>query len=63
MRHPILGGGITRPFRGVLKKLGINGYSIHRRRKHAGVAFAEAGCSPHEIAAIVGHSTLWMVTH
>ena len=49
--------------RSVLRKLGVTGYSIYGWRKNAGVTMAEAGCTPHEIAAILGHKTLQMVTH
>jgi integrase len=53
--------GITHAFYDVLKGLGISGYSIHGLRKNAGIALADCGCSPHMIAAILGHRTLRMV--
>ncbi len=34
---------------------------LHGLRHTAGKALAEAGCSPHEIAAVLGHKTLQMV--
>ena len=35
--------------------------SLHGLRKLAVVSLAEAGCTPHEIAAITGHATLAMI--
>ena len=35
--------------------------NVHGLRKLAAASLAEAGCSPHEIAAITGHQTLAMV--
>lgn len=37
-----------------------SGYNIHGLRKLAGNRLAEAGCSPHEIMSILGHSSLAM---
>jgi len=36
-------------------------YKFHGLRKTAAARLAEAGCTPHEIASITGHSTLFMV--
>ncbi|MEQ8822782.1 MAG: tyrosine-type recombinase/integrase [Filomicrobium sp.] len=36
---------------------------LHGLRHTAGKALAEAGCSPNEIAAVLGHKTLQMVQH
>jgi integrase len=38
-----------------------NGKNLHGLRKLAAANLAEAGCSPHEIMAITGHTTLAMV--
>jgi len=43
--------------------MGVDGYAIHGLRKNAAVELANAGCTPHEIAAITGHKTLGMVAH
>lgn len=37
------------------------GLNVHGLRKLAAATLADAGCSPHEIAAITGHRTLQMV--
>jgi integrase len=55
------GDGLSDAFRERLRSLDIHDYSVHGLRKNAGGAVAEAGCSPHEIAAILGHRTLSMV--
>jgi len=36
----------------------LHHYSLHALRKSASVRLAEAGCTPHEIAAITGHASL-----
>jgi len=41
----------------------LRGLNIHGLRKLAATRLAQAGCSPHEIAAITGHRTLAMVAH
>lgn len=41
----------------------LQGLVFHGLRKSAAAALAEAGCSPHEIAAITGHATLNMIMH
>jgi integrase len=49
--------------RKALREMGLDGYAIHGLRKNAAVELANAGCTPHEIAAITGHRTLGMVAH
>lgn len=45
-----------------LEKIGLSGeLNVHGLRKLAAAELANAGCSPHEIAAITGHRTLGMV--
>lgn len=41
----------------------LDGLTFHGLRKTAGAMLAEAGCTPHEIAAITGHQSLAMVQH
>lgn len=43
--------------------IGLDGCHLHGLRHTAGTALAEAGCSPHEIAAVLGHKGLQMVEH
>jgi integrase len=60
---PLMGDSLSVMVRKQLRRMGIDGYSIHGLRKNAAVALADAGCSPMEIAAITGHRTLGMVQH
>jgi integrase len=60
---PLRGDSLSVMVRKQLRRMGIDGYSIHGLRKNAAVALADAGCSPMEIAAITGHRTLGMVQH
>lgn len=46
-----------------LAKIGLPRLGVHGLRKLTAVRLAEAGCSPHEIAAITGHETLAMISH
>lgn len=47
-----------------LAKIGLGGdLNVHGLRKLAATELADAGCTPHEIAAITGHKTLAMVQH
>lgn len=46
-----------------LVKVDLPGLNTHGLRKLAATRLAQAGCSPHEIAAITGHKTLRMVEH
>ena len=50
-------GTLSTALRLQLKELGITGYSMHGLRKNAGVALAEAGCTPQHIMKILGHSS------
>lgn len=53
--------GLTMAILRALQPLGLKGLNLHGLRKLAGVRLAEAGCSPHEIAAILGHESLAQV--
>lgn len=44
------------------RELNIN-KTLHGLRKTAAVKLAEAGCTPHQIAAVTGHASLRMVEH
>ena len=66
----ILTNGWGRPWRGEvlsgamkrgMEKIGLPGLNVHGLRKLAAASLADAGCTPHEIAAITGHQTLAMV--
>jgi integrase len=46
-----------------LVRLGLPPLGLHGLRKLCAVCLAEAGCTPHEIAAITGHTTLAMIQH
>jgi integrase len=53
---------LTREMGLALKEIGLpDRLNIHGLRKAASRRLAEAGCTPHEIAAITGHKTLAMV--
>jgi len=54
---------LSREMGAQLAKLGMPGLNVHGLRKAASRRLAEAGCTPHEIAAITGHRTLAMVQH
>jgi len=60
---PLTGSSLSVIVRRTLREMGEDGYAIHGLRKNAGAALADAGCTPHEIAAITGHKTLGMVQH
>ena len=60
---PLTGSSLSVMVRKALREMGVDGYAIHGLRKNAAVALADAGCTPHEIAAITGHRTLGMVAH
>lgn len=52
-------GGFSGWFRRIVEKAGLpKGCTPHGLRKAACVALAELGCTPHQIMAISGHSTL-----
>jgi integrase len=56
-------GSLSRVIKRELQKLGAAQYTAHGLRKNAAIALAEAGCTPHEVAAITGHRSLRMVQH
>jgi integrase len=58
---PFTGPGFTNWFRDKANDAGLTGRSPHGLRKAAGRRLAEAGCTPHQIAAILGHASLQMV--
>jgi len=61
---PLTGGSsLSVMVRRALREMGVDGYAIHGLRKNAAVELANAGCTPHEIAAITGHRTLGIVAH
>jgi integrase len=55
---PFTSAGFGNWFRDACDAAGLHGCSAHGLRKAAGRRLAEAGCSPHQIAAILGHKTL-----
>ena len=57
---PLVSQSLSAMIGRALRAMGVEGYSIHGLRKNAAVALADAGCTPHEIAAITGHKTLGM---
>jgi integrase len=59
---PFTAAGFTNWFHEKTEDAGLNRRSAHGLRKAAGRRLAEAGCTPHQIAAILGHATLGMVS-
>jgi integrase len=55
---PFTVGGFGGWFRHNCRAAGLEGCSAHGLRKAAARRLAEAGCTPHEIAAITGHASL-----
>jgi integrase len=55
---PFTPAGFGNWFREQCDKANLHHCSFHGLRKAASVRLAEAGCTPHEIAAITGHVTL-----
>lgn len=55
--------GLSRLIKRGLRHAGAEQYTAHGLRKNAAIALAEAGCTPHEVAAITGHRSLAMVQH
>jgi integrase len=55
--------GLSGLIKRYLRRIGGEQYTAHGLRKNAAIALAEAGCSPHEVAAITGHRSLAMVQH
>ncbi len=58
---PVTADRLTKTLRTHLDSIGLTGLHLHGLRHTAGKALAEAGCSAHEIAAVLGHRTLQMV--
>ncbi|MEM1397248.1 MAG: tyrosine-type recombinase/integrase [Pseudomonadota bacterium] len=57
--RPFTSNGFGNWFRRQCNEAGIpKGYSAHGLRKAAGRRLAEAGCTPHQIMAVLGHKTL-----
>jgi integrase len=55
---PYTAAGFGNWFRDQCRAAGLHGCSAHGLRKAAARRLAEAGCTPHEIAAITGHASL-----
>jgi integrase len=55
---PFTVGGFGGWFRYQCRAAGLEGCSAHGLRKAAARRLAEAGCTPHEIAAVTGHASL-----
>jgi integrase len=54
---------LSRELGKAVKALGLGRFTLHGLRKLAAVRLAQAGCSPHQIAAIGGWRSLSMVQH
>lgn len=59
--RPYKANTLSKIMREHLDRIGLTHLTLHGLRHTAGQALAEAGCSPHEIAAVLGHRTLQMV--
>lgn len=59
---PFTAAGFSQWFRDKATEAGIRNRTPHGLRKAAGRRLAEANCTPHEIAAILGHKSLSEVT-
>jgi hypothetical protein len=59
--RPVAPTRLTHDIRAHLDAIGLQGLHLHGLRHTAGKALAEAGCSPHEIQAVLGHKSLQMV--
>jgi integrase len=55
---PFTFAGFGNWFADAVKAAGLSGVSAHGLRKAAARTLAEAGCTPHQIAAITGHRSL-----
>ena len=55
---PFTAAGFGNWFRDRCNEAGLSHCSAHGLRKSAARRLAEAGCTPHEIAAITGHASL-----
>jgi integrase len=56
--RPFTAAGFGNWFREQCDACGLHGFSAHGLRKAACTRLADAGCTPHEIAAISGHRSL-----
>jgi integrase len=54
-------GSFGNSFRKLCDEAGCRGLSAHGLRKAAGTRLADIGCEVHEIASILGHTSLAMV--
>lgn len=59
--RPVSPDQISKRLRAHLDAIGLEDLHLHGLRHTAGTELAEAGCSTHEIAAVLGHKTLQMV--
>jgi integrase len=59
--RPVKDSRLSKDLRAHLDSIGLPHLHLHGLRHTAGKMLAEAGCSSHEIAAVLGHSTLQMV--
>ena len=57
-REPFTAAGFGNWFGAAARAAGLEGRTAHGLRKAAGRCLAEAGCSAHQIMAILGHKTL-----
>lgn len=60
---PYTSGSFGNWFAEAVRAAGLLAIAAHGLRKAAGRRLAEAGCTPHEIAAILGHKTLREIEH
>lgn len=59
--RPVRPERLSKDLRAHLDSIGLTHLHLHGLRHTAGKMLAEAGCSSHEIAAVLGHATLQMV--
>lgn len=59
--RPITPDRLSKDIRAHLDGIGLPHLHLHGLRHTAGRELAEAGCTPHEIASVLGHETLQMV--
>ena len=60
---PYTSGSFGNWFADAVRAAGLTGLSAHGLRKAASRRLAEAGCTPHQIAAITGHRSLREIEH
>jgi integrase len=61
--EPLMADSLGVMVRKALRRMGVEGYSIHGLRKNAAVELVNAGCRDAEVMAITGHKTAAMVAH